>query len=162
MPFLCCVPGDRCMWASREQKKLRLLCLCCCCCCYLYGVNKHLLPVLAVVPKPGATVQTVETTRLSARGLSQRSGATIDWKGGSETRQTCALTETLVFLTVRQAAVYSWVLIQAVFFFFLYEVLIMSFPAFQKGHNPRRNVQFIPDGSTVLHTQHLLRWLKGI
>ena len=45
---------------------------------FFYGVNKHLLPVLAVVPKPGATVQTVETARPSARGLSQRSRATID------------------------------------------------------------------------------------
>ena len=49
-----------------------------CFCCYFHGANKHLLPLLAVVPKPGATVQTVEAARLSARGLSQRSRATID------------------------------------------------------------------------------------
>lgn len=44
-------------------------------CCYLHGVNKPLLRVLAAVPKPEATVQTVVAARLSAQGLSQRSGS---------------------------------------------------------------------------------------
>lgn len=58
--------------------------------------------VLALVPKPGATAQTVEAARLSAQGLSQRSSATIDWRGGRGTRQMCSDLETLVCPTVAQ------------------------------------------------------------
>ena len=67
-----------------------------------YGRKKHIFPALAVEPKPEATVQTVETGRLSARGLSQRSSASIDREGGSKTRHMCCDWETLVFSTVAQ------------------------------------------------------------
>lgn len=45
--------------APAENKKKYCKGFLCLGCCYLYGVNKHLVPVLAVVPMPGATVQTV-------------------------------------------------------------------------------------------------------
>lgn len=52
-----------CLAADNKGKKWfyiveRSFCLCCCCC--LHRANKHLLPMLAVVPNPGATVQTAE------------------------------------------------------------------------------------------------------
>lgn len=60
--------------------------------------NIFFFPALAAVPKPEATAQTVETARLSARGL--RSTATIE--GGSKSSYMCCDCETLVFSKVAQ------------------------------------------------------------
>lgn len=66
-------------------------------------------------------------SRQSARSLGQRSTTTTDWKGGSKTRQMCALTQKH-YLYITKSLVQG-----AVFFFCLYDVLVVFLLPFHGG-----------------------------
>lgn len=87
---------------------------------FLYRLNKRLLPVLAEVPKPGATVQTVEAVCMTSEPERQREGK------AKPDRCVLWLRNFGVFNCGAQNSkqqVYSRVL-----FFLLHDVLMMSFP----------------------------------